>query len=70
MKSKFNIEIEVLEYALRYMQKGGYLNTQHTIEDLEDFAYNMCEGNDWYVKVKIYYWAIEEGFNKSWLLKS
>jgi hypothetical protein len=66
MKSRFNIEIEVLEQALKYMQNGGYLNNEHTIEDLEDFAYTMCEGKDWYAQEKIYDWAQEEGFNTTY----
>ena len=59
MKSRFGIELEVLEQALENMKVGGYLGKDSTIEDLEDMAYSCCEGIDWYAKKKLYQWASE-----------
>jgi hypothetical protein len=57
MESRFGIEIEVLERALKNMIDEGYMNVGATIEDLESYTYSMCEGKGWYAKSKIYDWA-------------
>jgi hypothetical protein len=57
MKSRFGIEQEVLNKALRNMIAEGYMGENDTVEDLESMAYTMCEGIGWYVKGKIYDWA-------------
>lgn len=57
MTSRFNIEVDVLERALRNMISEGYMSENHTTEDLEDLAYSSCEGLAWYAKAKIYEWA-------------
>ena len=57
MKSRFGIEKEVLDKALRNMIAEGYMGENDTVEDLESMAYTMCEGIGWYAKGKIYQWA-------------
>jgi hypothetical protein len=57
MKSRFGIEKEVLDKALRNMIAEGYMGENDTVEDLESMAYTMCEGIGWYAKGKIYDWA-------------
>ena len=57
MKSRFGIEQEVLNKALRNMIAEGYMGENDTVEDLESMAYTMCEGIGWYAKGKIYDWA-------------
>ena len=57
MKSRFGIEKEVLNKALRNMIAEGYMGENDTVEDLESMAYTMCEGIGWYAKGKIYDWA-------------
>jgi hypothetical protein len=57
MKSRFGIEQEVLDKALRNMIAEGYMGENDTVEDLESMAYTMCEGIGWYAKGKIYDWA-------------
>ena len=57
--SKFGLEIEVLEKALSVMKIDNYIESTATVEDLEDFAYSMCEGLAWYAKSKIKDWASE-----------
>jgi hypothetical protein len=59
MKSRFGIEKEVLDKALRNMIAEGYMGENDTVEDLESMAYTMCEGIGWYAKGKIYQWANE-----------
>jgi hypothetical protein len=57
MESRFGIEVEVLERALKNMIEEGYMGKDSTIEDLEDLAYTCCEGLGWYAKSKLYEWA-------------
>jgi hypothetical protein len=57
MESRFGIEQEVLNKALRNMIAEGYMGENDTVEDLESMAYTMCEGIGWYAKGKIYDWA-------------
>ncbi len=57
MESRFGIEKEVLDKALRNMIAEGYMGENDTVEDLESMAYTMCEGIGWYAKGKIYDWA-------------
>jgi hypothetical protein len=57
MKSRFDIEQEILNKALRNMIAEGYMGENDTVEDLESMAYTMCEGIGWYAKGKIYDWA-------------
>jgi hypothetical protein len=57
MESRFDIELEVLEKALKNMISEGYMGKDETIEDLEDMAFTCCEGLAWYAKSKIYDWA-------------
>ena len=57
MESRFGIEKEVLNKALRNMIAEGYMGENSTVEDLESMAYTMCEGIGWYAKGKIYQWA-------------
>jgi hypothetical protein len=57
MESRFDIEQEILNKALRNMIAEGYMDKNSTVEDLEDMAYTMCEGIGWYAKGKIYDWA-------------
>jgi hypothetical protein len=57
MESRFGIEKEVLDKALRNMIAEGYMGENSTVEDLESMAYTMCEGIGWYAKGKIYQWA-------------
>jgi hypothetical protein len=57
MESRFGIEQEILNKALRNMIAEGYMGEEDTVEDLESMAYTMCEGLGWYAKAKIYDWA-------------
>ena len=57
MESRFGIEQEILNKALRNMIAEGYMGENDTVEDLESMAYTMCEGIGWYAKGKIYDWA-------------
>ncbi len=59
MTSRFGIEQEILNKALRNMIAEGYMGEEDTVEDLESMAYTMCEGLDWYAKGKIHQWANE-----------
>jgi len=57
MESRFGIEVAVLERALSNMIRDGYMEETSTIEEVEDMAYNCCEGLVWYAKSKLYEWA-------------
>lgn len=57
MTSRFGIEQEILDKALRNMIAEGYMGEEDTVEDLESMAYTMCEGLDWYAIGKIHQWA-------------
>lgn len=55
--NKYNIPQEILESALKYMTKKGFMKEGETTDNLISFTRSMVEDIDFMVIAKINQWA-------------